>query len=327
MASVSAADLERFCYCPLSWHLGRQTEVRSEALERGSGRHSELGAELDGIVQGERKAGRLERFAVWTAILATAMALLGAMLLSTFDPVLMGQLMSIMALMWLLMASIILYRSASAPNPVLAGRREWWIALFAALGMATAFNAVPVLDVRQEQALAYQAVSVIILLLSCLCLYASNHMAEKVRRSRERTGVSAEIAYVGEGTGQGEVLHSSTLGLSGRPDYVMEVEGGFVPVEVKTGRTPRGPLFSHILQLAAYCQLVEEAHGPVPYGIIRYDKREDVIVFDDRLRALLRSKLDEVQEHMDGAAVHRSHDRPGKCRSCSRRELCPERLE
>lgn len=327
MASVSAADLERFCYCPLSWHLGRQAEVRSEALKNGSDKHAALGDELDGIIQGEKRADQLERIAVWAAILATAMALLGAFLFSASDPVLTGQLLSVMALIWLLIASIILYRSATAPNPSLKGLREGWMALFAILGITTALNAVPIFDVRQEQALAYQIVSVILLLLACLYLYASNHMAEKARISRKRAGVSAEIAYVGEGNDQGEVLRSSVFDLSGRPDYVMETDGGFVPVEVKTGRTPRGPLFSHILQLAAYCQLVEETHGPVPYGIIRYEKREDVIRFDERLRSLLQTKLDEVQEHLEGAPVHRSHDRPGKCRSCSRRELCPERLE
>lgn len=327
MASVSAADLERFCYCPLSWYLGRQTEVRSEALKNGSDRHAALGDELGGIIQVEKRAGRLERIAVWAAILATAMALLGAFLFSASDPVLTGQILSVMALIWLLIASIILYRSATAPNPALKGLREGWMALFAILGIATALNAVPIFDVRQEQSLAYLIVSVILLLLACLYLYASNLMAEKARTSRKRTTVSAEIAYVGEGNDQGEVLRSSVFDLSGRPDYVMETDEGFVPVEVKTGRTPRGPLFSHIMQLAAYCQLVEETHGPVPYGIIRYETREDVVMFDERLRSLLQTKLGEVQEHLDGAPVHRSHDRPGKCHSCSRRELCPERLE
>lgn len=327
MASVSAADLERYCYCPLSWHLGRQSEVRSEALRSGSDRHSALGNDLDDIVQGEERAGRLERAAVLIAALATALALLGALLFSASDPVLMGQLLSALALIWLLMASIILHHSASAPDPQLKSRREWLIALFAALGVATALNAVPILDVRQDQALAYQAASVVLLLVACLCLFVSNHMAEKARRTRTRTRVPSEIAYVGEGAGQGEVLRSTALGLSGRPDYVMETDEGFIPVEVKTGRTPRGPLFSHIMQLAAYCQLVEEAHGPVPHGIIRYEGRDDVIEFDERLRSLLRTKLYEVQEHLDGAPVHRSHDRPAKCRSCSRRELCPERLE
>ncbi len=327
MASVSAADLERFCYCPLSWHLGRQAEVRSEVLRSGSDRHAALGDGLGEIVQSEERAGRMERIAVWVAILATAMALLGVLLFNASDPLLMGQVLSAMALSWLLLASIILHRSASVPSPALKGRREWWIALFAILGIATALNAVPIFDVRQEQALAYQIVSVALLLLACLYLYMSNHMAEKARASRRMTGVADDIAYIGEGNSQGEVLRSSILDLSGRPDYVMEVDEGFIPVEVKTGRTPRGPLFSHILQLAAYCQLVEENHGPVPYGIIRYEKREDVIEFDGQLRSLLRTKLNEIQEHLDGAPVHRSHDRPGKCRSCSRRELCPERLE
>ncbi len=327
MGSVSAADLERYCYCPLSWQLGRDAEVRSEALAKGSARHAELGDGLSSIVLEERNAGLLERAAVWISILATALAILGLFHFSTSDPVLRGQVLSAMALVWILLATIILYRSASAPDPSLVEGRERGIAMFAVLGIATSLNAVPVFEVTHDQVVAYQAVSVVLLLMASFSLYVSNHMTERAGRTRRRAKVSDGIAYIGEGSGQGEVLRSLDLGLTGRPDYVLETDEGLVPVEVKTGRTPRGPLFSHILQLAAYCQLVEENRGAVPYGIIRYDGREDVIPFDERLRSLLRAKLGDMQENLDGAPAHRNHQRPGKCRSCSRRERCPERLE
>ena len=327
MESVSASDLERYCYCPLSWHLGRETEVRSESLAEGSAKHAAMGDELNGIVRKEEGARRLERATVYISIVATALAILGVFLFSTTDPVLRGQVLSVMALAWVLLATIILYRSESAPDPSLGRNREAGIALFAILGIATALNAIPIFEVAQDQTIAYQAVSVLLLILASLSLYISNLMAEKAERSRRKARVSDDIAYVGEGACRGEVLRSNVFNLTGRPDYVLETEEGFVPVEVKTGRTPKGPLFSHILQLAAYCQLVEENHGAVPYGLIRYEGREDVIVFDERLRSLLRTKLGEIQAHLDGAPVHRGHRRPGKCRSCSRWELCPERLE
>ena len=53
-------------------------------------------------------------------------------------------------------------------------------------------------------------------------------------------------------------LYDPLLGLTGKPDYIVEQNGRFIPVEVKTGRTPDAPYDSHIFQLAAYCHLVEK---------------------------------------------------------------------
>ena len=39
----------------------------------------------------------------------------------------------------------------------------------------------------------------------------------------------------------------AVYGISGRPDYVLLVEGLPIPVEEKTGRVPKGPLFSALL--------------------------------------------------------------------------------
>ena len=69
------------------------------------------------------------------------------------------------------------------------------------------------------------------------------------------------VDYIGEGNAQGRLLRSETYRLTGRPDYIVEINGELVPVEVKSGRMPRGPLFSHILQTAAYCLLLEEEEG------------------------------------------------------------------
>ena len=44
-----------------------------------------------------------------------------------------------------------------------------------------------------------------------------------------------------------------------------------IPVEVKTGRKPKAPFFSHVLQIGAYCLLSEETFGTKPtHGLIRY---------------------------------------------------------
>jgi len=326
MESISAAELEKFCYCPLSWSLAREQEVRSPALDRGRAEHAVLGDGLIDIVQKEEKAALYERVAVWTSLVASALAVLGAFLFISSDDLLRGQMLSAMALLCILLASILLYRSARYPDPTQAKGRERSMLFFALLGIITAFNAVPVFDVTVDLAFIYQIVSVLLLLMACFSLYLSYLSSERARLGRVGTGVEESIAYIGEGKEQGEVLRSAELGLTGRPDYVLETDEGLTPVEVKAGRTPRGPLFSHIVQLAAYCWLVEANMGKVPYGVIRYGERDFWIPYDEGLKATMRGKLDEMRTHIDGAPVHRDHQRSGKCRSCSRRELCPERL-
>jgi CRISPR-associated exonuclease Cas4 len=100
-----------------------------------------------------------------------------------------------------------------------------------------------------------------------------------------------------------------------------------IPVEVKTGRTPRGPLFSHILQIAAYCLLMEEEYGkPPPHGVIRYDDASHDIEYNEDLKRLVLGKLGEMRACLVKGEAHRNHNRPGKCVHCSRRSVCPERL-
>src|SRR5437763_3044380 len=63
-------------------------------------------------------------------------------------------------------------------------------------------------------------------------------------------------------------LVSERFGLIGRPDYLVETGDGIIPVEVKSARMPASgqPYDSHVLQLAAYCLLVEDLLDPEVNG-------------------------------------------------------------
>jgi CRISPR-associated exonuclease Cas4 len=138
----------------------------------------------------------------------------------------------------------------------------------------------------------------------------------------------ASIEYSDDMTRDSKILESQSLGIRGRPDYILEEKGEMIPVEVKTGRVPRGPHFSHILQLAAYFVLVEEHYGKRPnYGFIRYGKEKEFrIDFDAKLEKILKDKMKEMRKCIKKGEAHRNHNRKNKCRYCSRREGCPERL-
>lgn len=125
-----------------------------------------------------------------------------------------------------------------------------------------------------------------------------------------------------------KLLESKNHNIRGRPDYIIKQKGKIIPVEVKTGRIPKGPHFSHILQLAAYCLLVEENYQQrPPYGLIRYGKEKEFkIDYDNKLEQLIKEKALEIQECIDKGSAHRNHRRKNKCMYCSRRAGCPEKL-
>ena len=84
-------------------------------------------------------------------------------------------------------------------------------------------------------------------------------------RQRKRSGLPAgSVVYsdTAEWQETEEPLRSRRYGLVGRPDYLVQMRDGgrrfVVPVEVKSRARPARPYDSHILQLAAYCLLVED---------------------------------------------------------------------
>ncbi len=156
-------------------------------------------------------------------------------------------------------------------------------------------------------------------------LYRTMRSTEIIEALRKEYRVRGEIEYID--IDDSKVFKSERYGLSGRPDYVIKLEAGLIPVEEKKGRTPRGPLFSHIIQVAAYCMLIEDVTGNAPpYGLLKYPEHDHEIEYNEDLKALVLEKLAEMRRLLETEECHRNHERPGKCVSCSRREVCPERL-
>uniref|UniRef100_A0A7C4PI16 Uncharacterized protein n=1 Tax=Anaerolinea thermolimosa TaxID=229919 RepID=A0A7C4PI16_9CHLR len=66
-------------------------------------------------------------------------------------------------------------------------------------------------------------------------------------------------------------MFSPHSGLTGKPDYLYQINAHVIPIEVKTSRTPHEPYLAHIFQLAAYCLLVEDTFQKTPpYGYLHY---------------------------------------------------------
>ena len=126
----------------------------------------------------------------------------------------------------------------------------------------------------------------------------------------------------------GALLSARSIPLRGKPDILIKEGHAIIPVELKTGRTPAAPYPGHVLQVLAYCLLVEE-HYRVrpPHGIIRYPARDVTIPYtaaeERRLRALVWEMRDVKRA---GREQHRSHHQAGRCAACGFRDRCHEAL-
>ncbi len=123
-------------------------------------------------------------------------------------------------------------------------------------------------------------------------------------------------------------LFSRTQRLTGKPDYLVQQGREIIPVEVKSARAPQdGPRHSHILQLAAYCLLVEETYQQRPkYGIVRYADRMFAIDYTEALQAALLDVIAAMRDDLARTEAHRSHHDAARCEHCGYRHACTERL-
>ena len=150
-------------------------------------------------------------------------------------------------------------------------------------------------------------------------------------RQRARAGLPGGRLIYTDTHAWGKVekpLFAADLGLTGKPDYLVQHEGAIIPVEVKSGRPPEAPYDSHIFQLAAYCRLVQAATGKrPPYGIIHYPDRNFAVDYTPQFESALLDLLADMRRDDGRGEVHRSHEDPHRCRRCGFREICDEQLE
>lgn len=148
------------------------------------------------------------------------------------------------------------------------------------------------------------------------------------RRQRERTGLPrGRVVYADTGAWArcGKPLFSKRHLLTGKPDYLVEERGRVIPVEVKSTLSPPTPYRSHVLQLAAYCLLVEEEYGQAPpYGIIKYRDQALAIDYSSRLRAELLDVLVQMRHDLAAENVAPSHSNPNRCQRCGYEAECSQ---
>jgi len=302
-------------------------EEGTEIVE-GERKHSAVSEDLRGIEAHETTAREAEAGVMYFAIAATIIAIVGVTFLVNVA-IEIARLLSAVSLIWLLSAVYFLYRAERLASVIERFLSERIILVFAMAAAVLAVAAVSIPGVVNSLlAEAFIALALAWLIGASVFLYRSVRAAEQALATRTKYQMArGQLVYVDSDREKPKLFVSKRYGLSGRPDAVLLEGDQHIPVEVKTGRTPRGPLFSHILQIAAYCLLMEEEYGkPPPHGVIRYEDASHDIEYNEDLKKLVLGKVGEMRGCLAKGEAHRNHNRPGKCLHCSRRSVCPERL-
>jgi len=149
-------------------------------------------------------------------------------------------------------------------------------------------------------------------------------------RQRKSSGLPAGRIISSDTSRWGKVekpLYDPISGLTGKPDYLIEENGVFIPVEVKSSRAPNLPHDSHIYQVAAYCLLVERTYTKrPPYGLLRYRDKTFSIDFTRVLQHELEDMLEAMRNQEKRGEAERSHQEPARCARCGYRSICNQRL-
>lgn len=125
---------------------------------------------------------------------------------------------------------------------------------------------------------------------------------------------------------QERALYDPATDLAGKPDYLVDQGGGIVPVEVKSGKAPFTPHPAHVMQLAAYCLLVEATYQRrPPHGVLQYSDRAFAIPYNNSVRDMVFDTLAGMRR-AGSRPPDRSHESVGRCAKCGYRGSCDQRL-
>lgn len=133
----------------------------------------------------------------------------------------------------------------------------------------------------------------------------------------EGTVVSADDSLI-----RALTLRSERLGLVGRCDHLLRVDGAYVPVEQKPGS--RRLRQSHILQVGALCMLVEDLYGVrPPHGIVVLaDGVQERVAFTEQLERGVVRTMAEMRRVLASGEPLGPQWVAAKCRPCGHHPIC-----
>lgn len=166
-----------------------------------------------------------------------------------------------------------------------------------------------------------------LIIISIIFITLSRNINRRVKKLKNKHNIpNGKITYQ-DLNKPSKPFFSRRYRIAGKPDYIIKNNNLFIPIEVKTGAYTE-PQESHILQLAAYCHLLEENYNKfVPYGILIYsDISKFKIPFDPKIRFELESKINNIRSITRTGNITRNHSEASRCKNCSMNQFCDFKL-
>lgn len=165
---------------------------------------------------------------------------------------------------------------------------------------------------------------IFIWIIGIVFLIISGYLRKSANLEREKFGIPpGEIKYIDSvRVVKPKVLYSNKYRLKGKPDMIILQDNQFIPIEHKP--TSNKVFDNHIMQLMAYCLLVEEVYKIRPdYGIlVLKDGKKEKIKFTDERREKLIDVLEEMREIISKSKMPYHFIGKNKCRSCGYEKFC-----
>lgn len=363
---VSASELERYTYCPVSWRLAKEGAAGvGEAITIGMEKHKQI---HEGMNEFQTSLIKLRReLLIWSwwygiiiafAIDAVAFVYIDDLMNSPIEMAKILSMWSVAFLVAAILSIVIPWRNWLNMEPTVSeietlsknfestGLKPTWNPigflggwfsggkteaglLLATIVIGLHAIALAAADNRSQAGFILIVTAFVWTFLATWQLQKSLFAENEMIENRGRAGLDADtqLVYSDDDESSG-LLRDEETGLRGRPDQIVIIDGEFIPVEQKTGRVPKKPHQSHRVQLLAYISLVEtNTKKSPPYGILKYGE-EDVhqVFWDQHAKNSLLTSIKEVQKLMVEGGAKRNHEREGKCRNCSRRHACEQSL-
>tara|TARA_B100000963_G_scaffold360641_1_gene392309 strand:- start:141 stop:1337 length:1197 start_codon:yes stop_codon:yes gene_type:complete len=365
LLKVSASDIERHAYCPLSWELAKKgNSGQGDAVEMGRTKHAEIHNQVSEFRLKQNQFRRQMIIWTWWFTVVIAIVIDSVAIMMIDDVMLYPQDMAKYLAMWgltvLILGIIAIYipwriwlgfgeTIRAEKNKIIQETKilepEWEVEGFQGgwfeagkleISLLFAAMLLGIHSIALSGAENRQQAGFILIVLAMLWTLAASWQLQKALISenekelaRKDVGLKAgsEVAYSDDEESAGLLIDKQT-GIRGRPDQIVVIDGEFIPIEQKTGRIPKRPHVSHRRQLLAYIHLVEvNTNRDTPYGILRYGN-DDIhqILWDEGAKSELFEQVQEIQRLMVGGGAKRNHNRVGKCQNCSRKYACSESL-
>jgi len=167
-----------------------------------------------------------------------------------------------------------------------------------------------------------------VLVMGAIVIFAyATRVRSAVRKEKKSYGVPDGLILYSDLNVLAVSLFSKRFLLTGKPDYVVRKENQCIPVEMKSGGGAY-PYQSQVIQLAAYCQILEDTSGEfVPAGILVNNNITYTIPFNPKLRFELESVMKTMRTSLRTGFVQRNHHDSRRCKYCSMRRYCADPVQ